>query len=297
MECTLCPRCCRADRSRTVGCCGERAEASVTRAALHFGEEPIITGTRGSGAVFFTGCSLHCVFCQNRDISGGAEHLSVRADAVIVTPQRLRELYMRLIDAGAHNINLVTPTHFADVIARSLDPVLPVPVVWNSSGYERVETLRRLEGLVSVYMPDMKYSSSLLAEEYSHAPDYPDIALDAIREMLRQTGEPQLDSDGILSRGTLVRHLVLPGAGKNTRGVIDMLAQLPQDFIFSLMAQYTPIPGIEIEYPELGRRITQQEYDRAAEYLEQSGIESYYLQGLDSATEEMLPVFDGTGTN
>ncbi len=145
MECTLCPRCCRADRSQTVGCCGERAEASVTRAALHFGEEPIITGTRGSGAVFFTGCSLHCVFCQNRDISGGAEHLSVRADAVTVTPQRLRELYMRLIDAGAHNINLVTPTHFADVIARSLDPVLPVPVVWNSSGYERVETLRRLD--------------------------------------------------------------------------------------------------------------------------------------------------------
>ena len=297
MECTLCPRRCRADRARLSGYCGEQGEASVTRAALHFGEEPVISGTRGSGTVFFSGCSLHCVFCQNRDISGGSARLAHRANAVHVSPERLRELYFKLIDAGAHNINLVTPTHFSDVIAKSLEPGLPVPVIWNSSGYESVETLRRLEGLISVYMPDYKYSSPLLAEEYSNAPDYPSVAHAAVCEMIRQTGSPVFDGDGMLVRGTLIRHLVLPGAGKNTRGVIDAVAELPGgSFIFSLMAQYTPPEGIGAEYPELGRGITEAEYNRAADYLALSGIEHCYLQGLDSATEEMLPVFDGTGT-
>lgn len=269
---------------------------SISRAALHYGEEPCISGTRGSGTVFFTGCSMHCVFCQNDCISLGGDKLKCGASAYKAEPEELREIFFMLIEQGAHNINLVTPTHFTDKIIEALGGGLPVPVVWNSSGYETVETLKRLEGLVQIYMPDFKYSSPLLAEEYSGARDYPEIAEAAIREMIRQTGPFVIGEDGLLLRGTLVRHLVLPRAAKNTRGVIDAVSRMPQNSIlFSLMAQYTPREGIGDIHPELAERITDAEYESAVEYLELSGIENAFIQELSSADESFIPAFDGTG--
>ena len=291
MICTLCPRQCGCERDEgNRGFCGVPVEAMVCRAAPHFGEEPCISGSRGSGAVFFAGCNLRCVFCQNHHISRGeaGEPVSV---------QRLRDIFLRLRDEGVHNINLVTPTHYSAVIAEALSGLdLGIPVVWNSSGYESVETLRQLEGLVQVWMPDFKYADSVLAQRYSAAPDYPHVALAAIREMYRQAGPFQLDGDGILQRGVLVRHLILPGAAENTLRVIDAIEDnLPaKSILFSLMSQYTPMPGLEA-FPELRRRITQAEYDRCASYLDFSEIEYGYYQSPESATDEMIPAFDGTG--
>ena len=290
MICSLCPRNCHIDRSTHTGFCGVPETAMVCRAAPHYGEEPCISGSRGSGAVFFAGCNLRCVFCQNHDISRG-----IAGEAVTV--QELRDIFLRLRDAGVHNINLVTPTHDAAVIAQALSGLeLGIPVVWNSSGYESVETLRRLEGLVQVYMPDFKYAFSELAAKYSAAPDYPQVALAAIREMFRQTGPFQMDADGILQRGVLIRHLILPGAPENTLRVIDAVEDhLPaKHILFSLMSQYTPMPGLE-RFPELLRRVSQAEYDRCASYLDFSDIEFGYYQSPESATEEMIPDFDGTG--
>lgn len=294
--CSLCPRRCNTDRNRKAGHCGEKNTLSVTRAALHYGEEPCISGNCGSGAVFFSGCPLHCVFCQNGLISAGSARLGGNSVAAKLSPERLRDIFFELIEKGAHNINLVTPTHFTDLVINALQGGLPVPVIWNCGGYESLETLRRLDGIVDVYMPDYKYSSSLLAEEYSHASDYPETADAAVREMIRQTGKCITDESGLLVRGTLVRHLILPGAGKNTRGVIDRIAQLPQDsVIFSLMSQYTPRPDIEEKFPELSRRITEAEYENAKEYLYESGVEHFFLQELSSADESYIPHFDGTG--
>ena len=295
-ECTLCPRRCNADRNRKAGYCGEKNVLSVTRAALHFGEEPCISGSRGSGAIFFSGCPMHCVFCQNDLISAGSTKLGGDAFSAKLSPERLRDIFFRLIDDGAHNINLVTPTHFTDLIIKALRGGLPVPVVWNCGGYENIETLRKLDGIVDVYLPDFKYSSPLLAEEYSSARNYPEIAEAAVQEMINQTGKCITDKDGILVRGTLVRHLVLPGAGKNTRGVIDRIAGFPQDsVIFSLMSQYTPRPDIGEKFPELARRITRNEYENAKDYLYNSDIGHFFLQELSSADESYIPCFDGTG--
>ncbi len=262
----------------------------VCRAAPHFGEEPCISGTRGSGAVFFAGCNLRCVFCQNRAISRGAAGETVSA-------ARLRDIFRSLRDQGVHNLNLVTPTHFSGVIAEALSGLsLGIPVVWNSSGYESVETLRRLEGLVQIYMPDFKYADPALAARYSAAPDYPETALAAIREMYRQVGPFAMDGDGILRRGLLIRHLILPGAPENTLRVIDAVEDnFPAEYIlFSLMSQYTPMPGLE-EFPELQRRVSPEEYERCASYLDFSDISNGYYQSLESATDEMIPAFDGTG--
>ena len=290
MNCDLCPRNCHIDRSARTGFCGVPETAMVCRAAPHYGEEPCISGSRGSGAVFFAGCNLRCVFCQNHEISRGlaGEPVSV---------QGLRDLFLRLRDGGVHNINLVTPTHYSGVIAEALSGLeLGIPVVWNSSGYESVETLRRLEGLVQVYMPDFKYAFSDLAAMYSAAPDYPRVALAAIREMYRQVGPFQMDDDGILQRGLLIRHLILPGALENTLRVIDAVEDnFPaKNILFSLMSQYTPMPGLE-RFPELQRPVSQAEYDRCAGYLDFSDIEFGYYQSPESATEEMIPDFDGTG--
>ena len=262
----------------------------VCRAAPHFGEEPCISGARGSGAVFFAGCNLRCVFCQNYEISRGeaGEPVSARG---------LRDIFLRLRDTGVHNINLVTPTHFSNVIAEALSGLdLGVPVVWNSSGYERVETLRGLEGLVQVYMPDFKYADPALAARYSAAPDYPEAALAAIKEMFRQTGPFQMDAEGILRRGVLIRHLILPGSPENSLRVIDAIEDhLPAgDILFSLMSQYTPMPGLE-DYPELRRPVSATEYARCASYLDFSAIQNGYTQSPESAGEEMIPAFDGTG--
>ena len=291
MSCFLCPRRCGAPRDGVRnGFCGVPAAAMVCRAAPHFGEEPCISGTRGSGAVFFAGCSLRCVFCQNRGISRGA------AGEAVTVPQ-LREIFLRLRDRGVHNINLVTPSHYSDVIAEALSGLdLGIPVVWNSGGYESVETLRSLEGLVQIWLPDWKYADSALAARYSAAPDYPQVVTAAVKEMFRQAGPFELDGDGLLRRGVLIRHLVLPGAPENTLRVIDAVEDnLPaEQVLFSLMAQYTPMPGLD-EYPALQRRVTQEEYDRCMSYLDFSGIDHGYYQSPESATDEMIPAFDGTG--
>ncbi len=252
-------------------------------------EEPCISGDRGSGTVFFSGCALHCVYCQNREISFFDRGKTVSAE-------RLREIFFELIAQGAHNINLVNPTHFAPAIIRALAGGLPVPVVWNTGGYERVETLRALEGLVQIYLPDYKYSLAGPAERYSSAPDYPETAWRAIEEMYRQTGPYVIGEDGLMRSGVIIRHLILPGNIKNTFGVIDRVAQSfgPGEVLFSLMSQFTPAGGAE-EFPELGRRITREEYDEAAGYLEAAGIEDGFYQELSSAAEEYVPPFDMTG--
>lgn len=289
-ECRLCPRSCAVLRGEAHGTCGGGEKAAVSRAAPHFGEEPCISGSRGSGTVFFSGCSLRCVFCQNMEIS--RECTGKELDS-----RQLAEVFLRLRDTGVHNINLVTPTHFTDVIVPALQTArLDIPVVWNSSGYEEASALARLEGLVQVYLPDFKYSDSRLAAEYSGAPDYPQKALAAIKEMHRQTGAFELDGDGLLRRGMLIRHLILPGAAENTLGVIDMIEDelKPREIMLSLMAQYTPTRETA-EHPRLSRRVTREEYERCLSYFKLSQIENGYVQELSSATDEMVPSFDGTG--
>jgi len=292
VNCNLCPRHCNIDRSCRTGFCSVGGEASVCRAAPHYGEEPCISGTRGSGAVFFAGCNLRCVFCQNHEISRGKAGETVGVEG-------LRDIFLRLRDQGVHNINLVTPTHYSNVIAEALAGVdLGIPVVWNSSGYDAVETLRQLEGLVQIYMPDFKYADAALALKYSAAPDYPAVVVAALREMYRQTGPFRMDEEGILQQGLLIRHLILPGAAENTLRVIDTVEDhLPaKKLLFSLMSQYTPMPGLEA-YPALQRRISRAEYDRCESYLEFSDIEYGYFQSPESATDEMIPDFDGTGVS
>lgn len=289
--CSLCPRRCGALRSRDSGSgfCGEGLAPRVARAAPHFWEEPPVSGERGSGTVFFTGCSLKCVYCQNSAISSGGV-------GVQVTPERLREIYFELIAQGVHNINLVTACHFLDGVLESLAEPLPVPVVWNSGGYESVESLRRLSGRVQVYLPDMKYSDPAVAARFSAAPDYPERAKAAILEMYRQTGPYELGSDGLIRRGVIIRHLVLPGCLDNTRGVIDWVADTfaAGEVLFSLMSQYTPV-GRAGEFPELCRRLTEEEYGAAMEYMHARGIEDGFYQELSSAREEYTPDFDLTG--
>ena len=288
MICTLCPRRCGAERTETEGhgFCGMPAGLRVARAALHLWEEPPLSGTRGSGTVFFSGCTLRCCYCQNREISAGGFGRAV-------TTERLREIFEELIAQGAHNINLVTPTHFLPWILPALEPKLPVPVVYNCGGYESVETLRLLEGKVDVYLPDLKYADAALAARLSAAPDYFPAATAAIREMFRQTG-PYVMADGLLKRGVMIRHLVLPGQPDNTRRCIDWVAETfsPGQVLFSLMSQYTPQPGAE---GLLARHVTRAEYRAAAAYMENCGITDGFTQERTAAREEYTPPFDLTG--
>ena len=290
--CKDCPRACGAWRDETSGngFCGCAALPSLVRAAPHFGEEPCISGTRGSGAVFFSGCNLKCVFCQNHEISRGST-------GTRVTVERLREILLRLRDKGVHNINLVTPTHFTRFIAQALDGLdLGIPVVWNSSGYETVEMLRMLEGLVQIYLPDLKYIRSDLAKRYSAAPDYFTFASAAISEMFRQTGPYRLDKEGMLLSGVLIRHLILPGSEEASMDVIDYVADtFPQDSVlFSLMSQYTPMPD-SARFPELCGTVSAESNEMLCHYMKTRRIENGYWQEPASATEEMIPAFDGTG--
>ena len=283
MKCTICPRACGAERPG--GFCGMGELPVVSRAAPHFWEEPCISGERGSGAVFFAGCNLRCVFCQNYDISAQRRGKEISV-------QRLREIFAELIAQGVHNINLVTGTHFAAAIRVALEPQPSVPVVWNCGGYESVDTLRSLEGKIQVYLPDLKYSDARLAGELSAAPDYPRTAAAAIREMFRQTGPYVLDGDGMLVRGVMIRHLVLPGQLDNTFGVLDWIAETfrPGDVLVSLMGQYTPNG-----HGGPDRRLTPEEYRRAVDYMEALGLLEGYTQELSSAESEYTPPFDGTG--
>ena len=288
MRCTLCPRMCGEERTETrgEGFCRMPAGPVVARAGLHMWEEPVISGTRGSGTVFFSGCTLGCVFCQNHEISA-------QGVGKPVTVERLGEIFRELIRQGAHNINLVTPGHFAPWVAQALEPALPVPVVCNTGGYERVETLRLLEGKVQVYLPDMKYALEEPARQLSSAGNYPAAARAAIREMFRQVGPWEI-REGLLVRGVLIRHLVLPGQLENTRRVIDWVAETfrPGEVLFSLMSQYTPQPGAA---GPLARHVTRAEYRAAVRYMENCGIRDGFTQERTSAREEYTPAFDLTG--
>lgn len=282
-KCQLCPRGCGIDRTAgEKGFCRMPAGLHAARAMLHYWEEPVISGSFGSGAVFFSGCTLRCRFCQNEPISTGGFGTELSS-------RQLREVFERLIDEGCQNINLVTPTQFLPTILPALEPKLPVPVVYNCGGYERVETLRELEGKVDVYLPDYKYSDPVLAGRLSAAPDYPETAQAAIMEMLRQTGPAQIEDDE-LKRGTLIRHLVLPGYVDNSLGAVEWLAAeaVPRGALVSLMGQYVPMPGME---PPLDRRVTEEEYAAVLSWAELCGIREGFFQDMASASAEYIPDF------
>lgn len=285
--CLLCPRECGVDRRVGLGFCGAPQTMTVSRAGLHMWEEPCISGTNGSGAVFFSGCGLRCVFCQNYQISS-------RIRGREVSPRQLTDIFRRLEDMGAHNINLVTPTHYTEPLLRALELYRPsVPVIWNSSGYEKVQTLRRLEGLVDVYLPDIKYYDDAYAVRYSAAEGYFKYASAAAAEMARQTGAPVF-KDGLLVRGTLIRHLVLPSAAGQAVKILSWVRRELPDAAFSLMAQYFP-SGQAARYPELNRRLRRREYALALRHMLALGFEYGYYQRLGSASEEFVPDFGPTG--
>ena len=288
-HCTLCPRRCGVDRTRgQLGFCKMPGQIHAARAGVHYWEEPVISGSFGSGAVFFSGCTLKCAFCQNYDIS--QENFGKP-----LTSAELRAAFERLIDEGVQNINLVTPTHFLPDILPALEPKLPVPVVYNCGGYESMETLRQLEGKIDVYLPDFKYSDNALAKKLSSAPDYFETASAAILEMYRQVGKPVIEGDE-MKRGVLVRHLVLPGCVDNSLGVLDWVAEhfRSGDILFSLMSQYVPM-GRAAEMPPFDRRITELEYDSVLSYMMLLGIEDGYTQDFSSAERGYTPSFDLTG--
>lgn len=286
-HCTLCPRRCGVDRSRgQLGFCKMPGQLRVARAAAHYWEEPVISGSFGSGTVFFSGCTLGCVFCQNQQIS----HENFGKE---ITSAHLREIFEQLIDDGVQNINLVTPTHFLPSILPALTPKLPVPVVYNCGGYESVETLKELEGLVDIYLPDFKYSDNRLAAKLSKAPDYFETASAAILEMFRQTG-PVVIADDQMQKGVILRHLILPGFVDNSLGVLDWAADHFQkgDILFSLMSQYVPMGPVQ---PPLDRRVTEEEYNAVLSYLWFLGLEDGYTQDFQAATEEFIPKWDLSG--
>lgn len=289
--CLLCPRRCGAPRGphHGTGVCRMGALPVVARAALHFGEEPCIAGRCGSGTVFFCGCALGCVFCQNAAISRGA------AEGKAVGIEALGDIFADLAAQGAHNINLVTGAHFVPAIAEALRRHPPgIPVVYNSSGYESVPALRMLEGLVDVYLPDYKYGDAQTARLCAGAPDYPDVALAAVLEMRRQTGPAKTDAEGLLVRGTLVRHLVLPGlSGASMRALSTLRDSLPKDVGLSLMCQYTPC-GEALSIRGLDRPLLAREYARVAAQMRALGFEGY-VQSMEAVGREMIPLWDGTG--
>ena len=293
--CNICPRACKVERKNsisdkgTMGYCRCGMLPVISRAALHHWEEPCIAGTRGAGTVFFAGCNLSCVYCQNYEISELQKGIEVSVE-------RLREIYFELIAQGAHNIDLVTPTQYTHAIFQSLREPLPVPVVYNCGGYESVHTVAFLRKKVQCWLPDLKYSDSRAAARYSDAPDYFDKATAAIEQMVRQTGPYQLDGDGILQKGVLIRHLILPGQVENTKGVLRYIAETfaPGEVLFSLMRQYVPC-GRAAEFPEINRPITDEEYEECESYMEALGIDEGYVQQKASSDKMFIPAFDGTG--
>lgn len=286
MKCMLCPHRCGVDRENGQrGRCAAPALPVVARAARHDWEEPCISGSRGSGAVFFSGCNLGCVYCQNADISREIRGRELDASG-------LREVFLRLRDSGVHNINLVTATPYADTVARALEQPIGIPVVWNCGGYESVETLRMLEGKIDIYLPDMKYSERDAARELSRAEDYPQAADAAIREMFRQRGACRFDEEGMLLSGVVVRHLVLPGFLSSSKGVLEWFAERfpPGQVLLSLMAQYTPNGRGGPDRP-----LRKEEYDEVVDYLYMLGIRDGFVQELSAAGADYVPAFDGTG--
>ncbi|MEI3409354.1 MAG: radical SAM protein [Christensenellales bacterium] len=259
----------------------------IARVGLHHFEEPCLSGERGSGTIFFSGCNLRCLFCQNFEISHGGKGLEV-------SEKQLVSLMLYLQESGAHNINLVTPSNYTNLLKDTLKIVksqLKIPIVWNSSGYETVQNLKKLDGLVDIYLPDFKYSDDDLAWQYSHAKGYRKIAFDAISEMRRQQPADLFDGDGMMQKGVIVRHLVLPGALENTKGVLQDISSIDDTMYVSLMGQYFPTPNVE-NHPILSRRITEDEYDQAMQAFFDAGLQNGFSQELDSATEEYVPDFD-----
>ena len=286
MYCKACPRSCNIDRENKRGFCKSPLYPVICRAALHFWEEPCISGKNGSGTIFFKGCSLRCAFCQNYEISRDGE-------GKICSPERLAEIMRELVLQGAHNINLVNPTHFTYAIKETLKIYKPpVPVVYNSGGYDSVFSLKSLEGLIDVYLPDYKYADEKLSSELSGARDYPAAANEAIKEMIRQTGEAVFDEDGMMKRGTLIRHLILPGHVMNTLAVLRKIAEL-ENPVVSIMAQYTPVTKVE-GHPELSRKITSAELLRVKKYVEKLNLNGY-IQERESADEGYIPKFNVKG--
>ena len=285
----LCPRRCGAERTEIAGkgVCGVGTLPRIARAALHMWEEPCISGMRGSGAIFFSGCGLKCIFCQNEGISHGGEGENVSIE-------RLAQIFRELEAQGAHNINLVTAAQFVPAVISALDLYRPgIPVVYNSSGYESLETLRMLEGYVDIYLPDFKYIDPQMAKLLSGAEDYPQVAIAAIREMLRQTGPAVYDEEGMMLRGTQIRHLVLPGLTGDSMKILSLIRdEFPQAAV-SLMGQYTPF-GKALSMPGLNRRLKKKEYARVLAHMEAIGLDGY-RQELESASEAFVPAFDGTG--
>lgn len=291
--CTLCPRECHVDRSSgKKGFCGMDGTIYLARAALHMWEEPCISGTKGSGAVFFSGCGLRCCFCQNHDIAIGSRGLAVSVE-------RLGEIFLELKEKGAANINLVTGAHYVPQIIEALKLArmqgMDLPVVYNSSGYEKLETLKLLEGYVDIYLPDLKYMEPDLAQKFSHAPDYVERAKAAIKEMVRQSGSCQFGEDGYIRRGTIVRHLILPGHTKNSRKVLRYLHETYGEEIYiSIMNQYTPVREFG-EFKELNRKVTKREYEKVLDTAVEMGIQNGFIQEGETASESFIPEFDYEG--
>ncbi len=285
MNCELCLRRCGVDRANgETGFCGMGEEPVVAKAMLHKWEEPCISGVRGSGAVFFSGCSLRCAYCQNFEISHMRKGLPISVG-------RLRDIFSELCEQGAHNINLVNPTHFVPAIAKALTRRPPVPIVYNTHGYDGEQALALMRGKVDVYLPDLKYAYRLPGRRYSGVEDYFEGAKRAIAEMFDQVGPVQLDKDGMLQRGVLIRHLILPGQVENAKAVIDYVADTYGDkVLFSLMRQYIPC-GQAFNYPEIDRRVTKEEYEEVEAHLFDSGLDGY-VQEEDSASEDYVPDFD-----
>lgn len=287
-QCALCPRKCHADRAKTGGYCGEKSVVRVARASLHMWEEPCISGQNGSGTIFFSGCPLKCVFCQNRSIALGGKGKEL-------TIKQLSALFLLLQEKGAENINLVTPTHFTPQIAGALSQAkarnLTIPVVYNTSGYEYAKTLRILDGLIDIYLPDMKYYSAQLSAKYSNAPDYFEIASEALAEMVRQTGTIVFQKD-LMKKGVIVRHMVMPGCTKDSRAVIKYLYETYGDAIYmSIMNQYTP-PEDLTEFPEISRCVTRREYEKVVDYAVSLGVENAFIQEGNTAKESFIPDFN-----
>lgn len=291
-KCSLCPRMCNIDREVTTGYCGVKNTLRVARAALHFWEEPCISGEEGSGAVFFTGCNLRCVFCQNYQIARAEQGKEI-------TVERLSTIFLELQEKKANNINLVTATHYVPQVVEALKMAksqgLHIPVVYNCGGYETVETLKLLEGLVDIYLPDFKYVDSERAKRYSHAENYPEAAKTALAEMVRQQPRAEFDERGMMKKGVIVRHLMLPGGIKDSKAVVKYLYETYGNQIFvSLMNQYTPLPHVT-DYPEINRKLKKFEYDRLVDYAIALGVENGFIQEGETAEESFIPAFTNEG--
>ena len=295
MGCIKCPRKCNKERIEgnlsSYGYCQVSVLPKVARAALHFWEEPCISGEEGSGTVFFSGCNLRCVYCQNVEIAAG-----VRGKTI--STERLAEIFLELQQKGANNINLVTPSHYYAQIKEALLLVkekLHIPVIANTSSYDSVDVLREMEGLIDIYLADYKYADSELAAKYSHAADYPQVAEKALKEMFHQVGEAEFDERGIMKKGMIVRHLLLPGCMEDSKKALKYLYETFGDLIFiSIMNQYTPLSHVE-KYPELNRKVTEEEYEEVVDFAIELGIENGFIQEGETAEESFIPAFDGEG--